>query len=294
MNTHWLSAHLFYNGNLNLLLQQLVSPFLQEAQPLLRPDMPYFFIRYNEGGPHIRLRLQVSPHREYAVKDMLAQYVRTFTVPDPDIAAPVLSYIDYIPETDRYGDARTLPLAEEIFYLSSAVIRQWIDEKQTWDYHLAFSSALQLHTCFFYALQGGYGTFQRICEGFIAGWLPRLYDPARPEAVQQMELTAQMESRYEQYKAVLQPAILASWEALQQKQADVLLQTFTMRLTCIFQRYRKLITQPAQLEQIARSLLHMTHNRLGIANMDEAYIMYLTLKSMAPVYDDSGLSPSTN
>lgn len=59
----WVSAYLFYNGSANKFLIECIRPFIikmQQEKDLLK----YFFIRYNEGGSHIRLRLLVEKKRK--------------------------------------------------------------------------------------------------------------------------------------------------------------------------------------------------------------------------------------
>ena len=51
----WVSAHLFHAGSLDALLAQVVAPLVDE----LRGELAgFFFLRYWEGGPHLRLRVR--------------------------------------------------------------------------------------------------------------------------------------------------------------------------------------------------------------------------------------------
>ena len=53
----WLSVHLFYNEPWEEFLQKAVEPYVNTAiQTGIATQ--YFFIRYWERGPHIRLRLK--------------------------------------------------------------------------------------------------------------------------------------------------------------------------------------------------------------------------------------------
>src|SRR5689334_16190255 len=53
----WMSAHLYYQGPLDLLLRELVVPLVRDlgGRGLLAQ---HFFLRYWQGGPHLRLRLR--------------------------------------------------------------------------------------------------------------------------------------------------------------------------------------------------------------------------------------------
>lgn len=65
----WFAAYLFYSGDLDLMLRELVAPFIREFFPDGQTDTQYFFIRYWENGSHIRLRINF----EYALHQILAK-----------------------------------------------------------------------------------------------------------------------------------------------------------------------------------------------------------------------------
>src|SRR5215472_14113708 len=56
MATHWISIHIFYNGNRNHMLTTCLEPLVQDLRKR-NLVQHYFFIRYWQEGPHIRLRL---------------------------------------------------------------------------------------------------------------------------------------------------------------------------------------------------------------------------------------------
>lgn len=60
--TDWVSAHVFFHGDLDTLLENLVSPLAGELmdQGLTRR---FFFLRYWDGGPHVRLRVLPADER---------------------------------------------------------------------------------------------------------------------------------------------------------------------------------------------------------------------------------------
>lgn len=53
--TPWTSAHLFHAGDLDDLITQVVAPLVTDLNP-----RRFFFLRYWEGGPHLRVRLLPS------------------------------------------------------------------------------------------------------------------------------------------------------------------------------------------------------------------------------------------
>jgi thiopeptide-type bacteriocin biosynthesis protein len=75
----WTSFHLFYHGDLDLLLTAVLAPMLGD---LLRDGIvqDWFFLRYWNGGPHIRLRVHTlhRAHVELAVKHAFETFCREY------------------------------------------------------------------------------------------------------------------------------------------------------------------------------------------------------------------------
>jgi|GEM_PF-1215934 len=133
----WLSAHLFIRGNVygppgDRLILEVVDPFVRECLER-RTIGGFFFIRYGELGPHVRLRMrgdpdvlarEVAPALEARLRDdalggLLApprEEPAAVTLPS---SAPALRWIPYEPEVERYGGAEGIVLAEALFRASS-------------------------------------------------------------------------------------------------------------------------------------------------------------------------------
>src|SRR4029077_11347781 len=128
--SRWRSCHLHYHGDGNLLLVQLVRPL---AGSLLRSGAidRFFFIRYELGGHHVRLRLRAAPGAGDAVDaavtaaaadffarlpsahplpaEAVARRTREILATDPSESDATfhpdnsLRIVPFIPEVDRYG-----------------------------------------------------------------------------------------------------------------------------------------------------------------------------------------------
>jgi len=98
----------------------------------------WFFIRYGEGGPHIRVRLADAPPALFEqVRSRLSEECAALAESDPDrswweagtipdaqgrvFEAGQVVEIDYVPETRRYGGEQALALNERLFRTSTAV-----------------------------------------------------------------------------------------------------------------------------------------------------------------------------
>ncbi|RGD56892.1 SagB/ThcOx family dehydrogenase [Kitasatospora xanthocidica] len=80
----------------------------------------WFFIRYGEGGPHLRIRLRGPGPAPAHLARLAAELTRRAarrTPPDGPFAGGLgeVTEVPYQPETERYGGAALLPIAEEVF-----------------------------------------------------------------------------------------------------------------------------------------------------------------------------------
>src|SRR5436309_1308214 len=75
----WISFYVFLPGAFDDFLLNHLRPMLEE-EPVKSSVKRFFFIRYDEGGPHLRLRF--LPGRSFckqAILDRLTESVRAFT-----------------------------------------------------------------------------------------------------------------------------------------------------------------------------------------------------------------------
>ena len=143
----WVSLHAFYHGDLDGLLLGGLRPLLAELRTEARLT-GFFFLRYWDGGPHLRIRLGTNEPAH--VRDLALRRLRAYLAayPSPDRAdldrypaqaaqlaagEGVADYlrrpmpnntvheIAYRPETDRYGDGDALALVERHFVESSRI-----------------------------------------------------------------------------------------------------------------------------------------------------------------------------
>jgi len=144
ISKRWLSVHVFLAdpGLQERYLAERLAPCLRtwRADGLVTQ---WFFIRYWEGGPHLRIRLagDIADHAASVVA-ALQKDIDTWRSPAPperddyyrahafdgvEVDAASLPWypegsvelIDYVPETQRYGGAQALLANEELFELSS-------------------------------------------------------------------------------------------------------------------------------------------------------------------------------
>ena len=168
----WISYHVFYwdTSSIDDLIINIFNEFSKEK------IRNFFFIRYWEGGPHIRIRvreeeditsLQVKhilsicllqtlkkyPNAKNITLDKIKFYRSTFTDglkinPDKMEWYQNLQIVskDYIPEISRYGGMEILPYSEHAFIASSKYVNSILN------LHLSKKSKILLLFGIFYSL----------------------------------------------------------------------------------------------------------------------------------------------
>lgn len=97
-------------------IQELVAPLvakLDDDEAL----SGFFFIRYRDPTPHVRLRLRLPPERHQAMTDR----VLALASERPEWVAGLRKQV-YEPELDRYGGAVGVDIAEGLFEASSRLV----------------------------------------------------------------------------------------------------------------------------------------------------------------------------
>ncbi|ARI50728.1 hypothetical protein A6E92_00205 [Streptomyces sp. S8] len=128
-HTPWLSLHCFLRSapeDVDTLLTEEVAPLL-DGLVAGGEAGGWFFIRYDEGGHHLRIRVRGASE---ATAVSLAAALAKAAGRLPDTGAGAVSgqadhaevrAVPYVPETARYGGPEALPVAEEVFVRSSRV-----------------------------------------------------------------------------------------------------------------------------------------------------------------------------
>ncbi len=118
-----LHVHLAWSaGDVDAFLLDVVRPLLDGLRGTGAVE-DWFFIRYAEDGPHLRIRVRGGTP---ATVTELAGLLRDAVAAGPPEAAPAggrahgeVRAVAYEPETERYGGERALVVAEEVFCRST-------------------------------------------------------------------------------------------------------------------------------------------------------------------------------
>jgi thiopeptide-type bacteriocin biosynthesis protein len=146
--------HVFYTDDLDPLLVSVVEPLRRELTDWALIE-GFFFVRYWDGGPHLRLRCRPTPGNRHPVEHRVRTQLTRFLHDHParhqadlrDYAARaaelarqerVTDYryrphptntvvsVPYRPEHDRYGYGESMAAVERHFQQSSEIVLSWL------------------------------------------------------------------------------------------------------------------------------------------------------------------------
>ncbi|GAA1079404.1 MULTISPECIES: lantibiotic dehydratase C-terminal domain-containing protein [Kitasatospora] len=155
----WVSAHLHYHGDQDALVVGAVRPAVERLRRAGQAE-GFFFLRYWEGGPHVRLRVLTDPERAAEVRAVIeetaAEFYRTspsgspmtpqeYADSAPGLAAlermaaydtelhpdNSVAFVDYRPETGVFGTGRSLEAVERQLMAASALALELIARGRT-------------------------------------------------------------------------------------------------------------------------------------------------------------------
>jgi hypothetical protein len=192
VNKIWVAAYLYYAEPWEEFLSKAVKPFVKEV---MKKDWAeqFFFIRYWEKGPHIRLRFKTSPElAEHYLKPALNKHFESYfegfpserqepkwleEVPQDQQWFPnnSVQFIAYEPEVDRYGGPQALLVAEEHFQHASQATLEALSQAESWDYETALGTAMKMHLAFVHGFEMNRMQAAKFFEYFFISWFPRAY-----------------------------------------------------------------------------------------------------------------------
>lgn len=281
MGKIWESVYIYYADEGDIILKELVIPYLDKLQECLHFSPAFFFIRYFEQGYHIRLRIELDRTEKKMARALLNEMLACYhAAKNVDVS---LKYSPYEPEVDRYGNTDTIKFAEQQFAVSTKAVLKWLASSQHITLSERYLQALKLHLAFFVSIALSSSKAQLICDQFIAGWLPRLYAKDTSVALQCQLFLQHFESEYLKYEPMLLRVIPAYGDLLAKPDAAGL-DSYLLINKTVFSAYKAAGIGEQKINAVLGSFMHMTNNRLGIANSDEAFIIYLVKKSLNILY----------
>lgn len=257
----WYSIHFYPLESQDVFLTRAVKPFLEQyIWP--QKEARAFFIRYqDERGPHIRIRMRGE-----------ADWIETLLKPAFEgwmQGRGEWEEYAYQPETDRFGGEDGLTWAEEYFHVSTRVVLDRMSAHQ-FTYGDAMFDALRLHVVTSVAAGFKREKAQWYFTQLLGQWLPLFFGVSNQQDTDAIKLAFQ--ETFSPQQAALSEVIDKFWEAVEAQNFDSK-QPEWLR----WFKGNELILKGFEnkLELALPSLIHLTNNRLGINNQDEAYLNFI-------------------
>lgn len=302
-----LSVHLYYN-NIERLLTQALPAFLKEAKDKGLFER-FFYIRYWEKGPHLRLRLfgnkeilqkQLRPLLEQHFFNFYQQKPsRRFNARPGDFANNSIQFIDYQAEMDRYGGSVGLQLAEWQFQQSSQTLLELLPQFAQKQQKMGL--ALQMHLVFVhsigFSLEQAKLFFMTVSSNWRK-WL--LYQVEEHEHYQKRKhIRERFEQDYQQQRSALLNSLQPLWDGLRRgiqfkkqwinhwrydhKQWSRQVQSAFDKgeLRPAVAKFYDIVPSDdprKNLWQYYEDMLHLHNNRIGLSNEEEAFLGYLLMR----------------
>jgi len=295
-NIEWLSAHIFYNGEVysyeaDRVILEIVDKFVSlcKRNKFIRQ---YFFIRYSENGPHIRLRIQgeseiLNDIIKPALNEFVYQIMPKELVPLNRKENPM--FISYEPEYLRYGGKEAIRIAEKYFFYSSELTISLLKEVNKGETSERLGKGLLAMIIILNVMFSNKEKVIDVVERYQTGYLSTLFGNSE---IHQNYLTS-FERGFDKQSELLVNFINDFWEGL--IGGVVLpsnLKLFKSRLILIkkelleLNETGKLIPSDSESDFLTKSMrivpsyIHMMNNRLGISIPEETYLAYLIKRAL--------------
>jgi thiopeptide-type bacteriocin biosynthesis protein len=289
--TDWVSIHLFFEGFIyseecDRFLMDAVVPMLRECKKR-RWVKGWFFIRYTEGGPHVRLRLLPRSSRARdRMQVFLGEHAAVLAATESN-AIVAARFLPYVPEVERYGGTDALRWCEHFFEASSAAVLKMLSEPNASAHSARLGKALLLIAVFARRFAGSAALGLDLIEKYGA-----VGSRGHEKISSDLFNNALIRER-----RLVEPQLLEVWESLDanarlspaldaygQSSAEL---AYSLQLLCASNKVRFADRYAQTWEScclsIGPSLLHMTCNRLGVAIPDEAFLAHLVVGALGHV-----------
>lgn len=294
----WRSFYLFFDGYIftpeaDAVLLHDVSPWIERHRHLLKR---WFFIRYNLGGAHIRLRFIAQDGQA----DALVSSLEDLATASPRVTE--LTEVPYQPELVRYSGASGLEASETLFQSSSEVCLDLLSKIAPGERPALLGKSLLAQLVLFHAFSPDAGDAAGVSRDFGGAYLRSR--TANPE--QQQQWVRDFEAAFDRQADRLAQYVTVAWKQLQA--GDTLtpeLDRFRDAMAPTLETLRadgeagRLVTDqgpspwPVAGPYLLHSHLHMLNNRMGVNLKEECYLAVLVQRALDDFADDSEHEPET-
>lgn len=307
-NRHnWLSAHIYFDGNIygdhcDEIIRQVLVPFFEDeaVQKLFKK---YFFIRYSDSGPHLRVRFfgeealleeQLKPLFESGIEQNLKASLSANNNSDWQKSFVkenfFVKWIPYEPEIERYGGVEAIKIAEEFFHYSSITAIEIIRLLRTNDKSSRLGKALASMVILLHEFYGEKEKAVQLVANYSSGYLRAI---AKEEKYHEAWIES-FDAGFNSQSEKLVELVNLLWAIPGGNGLPDLLHDYSQNLKIVSGKLKLLCENKGVLfkqnyvadwgtciQFIIPSYIHMMNNRLGVTIQEEAYLAYLISKGLA-------------
>lgn len=306
LKMHWLSVYLYHKQPFEMFLINVIKPFVKKTiKNKLAAN--YFYIRYWDDGPHIRLRFKcINDKKVSDLKENIKKYFNNYYLSNPESfnfnsfvttsshlkKRKPYRFKKYEPEIKRYGGKYGLLVAEEHFEYSSKVILNLIDESQPWDYSHSLGKAILLLAILIKSVISSNDQANKVIDYLFQLFLDTFYASIFKLniPIDKNDFSNKYDKELLDIKKKLKPFILNVFENDLNDSLEGTLKVWYNSIIStdkkikmlyktgkLFSPFRKRDNknQFETIYAIYSSYIHMTNNRLGVSNLDEVKNIYL-------------------
>jgi thiopeptide-type bacteriocin biosynthesis protein len=305
----WISAHIYFEGNIyskfcDDLIKHVLTPFINKEQNKHLYEK-YFFIRYTDNDPHIRVRFYGAKNKlekelQSIFENQVCQDLKNFITynksNDPGTTIDKnnfgIKWIPYEPEMERYGGMEAIKVAEEFFFYSSTAAIEIIKSFAENDRSLRLGMGLASIVILLQKFCNNKGKAARLINNYSSSYLNAV---ARKEAQHEVWIES-FDAGFISQSEKLIEFVNTIWDALDEDdELPDLLDTYSKNIKLIAHKLKKLsqdkkiiindhlaLSWEDCIFLIIPSYIHMMNNRLGIPIVDESYLAFLINRSLVP------------
>lgn len=303
----WVSAHLCFPGSLfdidgDEVIRDVIEPFVGQVRQRGWID-GFFFVRYSDPEAHIRLRVHLPLDVDAAVVETkLLTHVRRVWPdavikggerrPPPEGAHRAVCWVPYVPEVGRYGGQAAMSVAEACFEVSSLTALELLGNSgvrgRDWRLGQALLAMLVMVRVFVQTRSDAAAFAERY-------WVSQVR-PFRWQSGSPMAWRDAFAPAFTRQEGRLGPLMEEAWSRFDQGEglspvldryhADLVQIREALMTLCLrgqlkhYERPLSVLTDVVRF--IVPSYLHMMNNRLGVRNIEEAYLSYLLHHLLVP------------
>lgn len=287
----WLCLYIYCCPPFEKLLVECIDPMIENLLVKNQAEK-FFFIRYGEGGPHIRLRINFATgellqlNRSGIIEKITKFSELTNTSQLTNSKALVLEK-QYEPEYGRYGGMVGIEIAEQLFNFSSLQTLKLIKSSTNWHYNWALYSTLRVNLIMMNQLIDDY---KELIDFYLLSfntWLLHLcynHEAKTIDKTLRAEKLEKFAHAFENAKYWLLPTVENIISRKIETSIDREWSEVSTIIRCKIQANKEEMLSDTKnkrkLHSIYDSYCHMNNNRLGIKNADESLIAFLVLRTL--------------